>query len=186
MSDLIEPKLIPDGAVYGVRQYSYTVDGRDGMDYIAALAAASFKDSVAIEAAASSYAAVIRQRQKKVSDLGYALAQINWCMATMDPKSNDPDKKSSANVDLPKAVSLLNQYGISISVTDGNKLTYRNASTAQNNIQYALDVENNNLQQDTVSLQSMITKRDNSYSTAARIVKKADNAASKTISNIGS
>ena len=186
MSDLIVPNLIPDNTVYGVKQYSYTVAGDPGMDYVAALTVATFKDSVAIEAAASSYAAVIRQRQKKVSDLGYALAQINWCMATMDPKSNDPDKKSSGNSSLPAVVANLSSYGISVSLTDGNKITYRNASTAQSNIQYALDVENNNLQQDTVSLQSMITKRDNTYSTAAKIVKKADNAASKTISNIGS
>ena len=185
MSDLIEKNMIDGGAVYGVKQYLYTVDGEAGMDYIAALTAASFKESVAIEAATSSYAAAIRQRQKKVTDLGDALAQINWCMATMDPKSNDPDKKSSGNKDLPDAVAKLSQYGISVTVTDGNKLTYRNATTAQNNIQYALDVESNNLQQDTVSLQSLVSKRDNAYSTAAKLVRKADTAASKTISNIG-
>ena len=39
-------------------------------------------------------------------------------------------------------------------------------------------------QQDIVALQSFISKRDNAYSTAAKLVKKANNAASSTIRNI--
>ena len=45
--------------------------------------------------------------------------------------------------------------------------------------------EDNNLQQDLIMLRSYITKRDNAYSTAARIIDKFNNAASNTIGNIG-
>lgn len=183
MSDLIVQNEVAGGAVYGVKQYSYTVAGDSGKDFIAALTAATFKEATAIEATASAYGETIRQRQTKVSDLGQALAEVNYAMATMDPKSNDPDKTGS-NSDLPAAAALLAKYGISLG-NSGSSITYRNATTAQNNIQYALDIENNNLQQDLVSLQSMISKRDNAYSTAAKLVKKADNAASRTIGNMG-
>ena len=64
-------------------------------------------------------------------------------------------------------------------------ITYRNATNAQNDIQYALDVEDNELQQDMVSLQSLVSKRDNAFSMASKIIKKSANAASNTISNIG-
>ena len=63
-------------------------------------------------------------------------------------------------------------------------MTRANLMKGQNEIQYAMDVENNNLQQDMVSLQGLISKRDNAFSAASRIVRKADDAASSTIGNI--
>ena len=63
-------------------------------------------------------------------------------------------------------------------------MTRADIMKGQNEIQYAMDTEDNNLQQDTVTLQSLLSKRDSAFSTASRIVKKADNAASATIGNI--
>ena len=40
------------------------------------------------------------------------------------------------------------------------------------------------MQQDVVALQGLISKRDNAYSTASRLVKKADGSASSVINNI--
>ncbi len=191
MSDLIIPNEIPGAAVYGVKQYSYTVDGAAGRDYAAALAAAAFKESVAIENSASAYADVVRQRERKVDDLGTVLAAIAKAIATMNPKSNDPNKRSSEMSELYEAQSLCNKYGINLSfasvhatATGGTaSITYATGSKAQNDVQYALDTENNNLQQDNVSLQSLITKRDNAYSSAAKVVDKACDAATSTIQN---
>jgi hypothetical protein len=55
---------------------------------------------------------------------------------------------------------------------------------SQDDIQYALDVEDNNLQQDMVSLQGLVSKRDSAFSTAARIVSKSLNAGAAAIDNI--
>ena len=185
MADLIVPTEIPNGAVYGVRQMTYAVDGVPGQDYGTALATASLKESVAIESAASAYAEVVRQREKKISDLGDVLAVLAKAIATMDPKSDDTSKKSDADNALVTAKNVCATYGLTLTLTDGNKITYRNAQTAQTNIQYALDKEDNNLQQDIITLRSYISKRDNAYSMAARIVNKANTAASNTIGNIG-
>ena len=56
---LIQPNTIEGGAVYGVPQMSYTVDGVAGKDYSAALAKAAFKQSTAIEAAASASSEIV-------------------------------------------------------------------------------------------------------------------------------
>ena len=185
MANLIEATEITGGAVYGVRQVSYAVDGVTGQNYGRALAAAAFKESVAIEASASAYTEVVRQRQKKVSDLGEVLAVLSKAIATMNPKSNDTGKKSDADNALKTAKSTCALYGLSLTLTDGNKITFKNAQTGQTNIQYALDKEDNNLQQDLITLRSYIAKRDNAYSMAARIVDKSNKAASNTIGNIG-
>ena len=68
-------------------------------------------------------------------------------------------------------------------LTDGNKITRGSVMTAQNNVQYAMDREDNELKQDMVSLNSYITKRDNSYSTASKLTKKYANSAYSTIRN---
>lgn len=186
MAELIIPTEIAGGSVYGVRQMSYTVDGVSGKDYGSAIAAAAFQESVAIEASASAYMEVVRQREKKVSELGDVLAVLAKAIATMDPKSNNTSKKSDADNALITAQSTCAKYGLSLSLTDGNKITFKDAQKAQTNVQYALDKEDNTLQQDLITLRSYITKRDNAYSMAARIIKKANNAASGTIGNIGS
>ncbi|MBR2938865.1 MAG: hypothetical protein IKC15_03265 [Kiritimatiellae bacterium] len=52
-------------------------------------------------------------------------------------------------------------------------------------VQYQIDKEDNLLQQDMVSMQSFVSKRDNAFSTASKIIRKTNNAASATIANIG-
>jgi hypothetical protein len=113
------------------------------------------------------------------------LAVLSKAIATMNPKSNDTGKKSDADNALITAKNTCASYGVTLSLSDGNKITFKNAQTGQTNVQYALDKEDNNLQQDLITLRSYITKRDNAYSTAARIIDKSNNAASNTISNIG-
>lgn len=193
MANLITATEISGGAVYGVGQVSYAVDGVSGKDYADALTAAAFKESVSIEAAASAYAAVVRQRQRKVSDLGVVLADLAYAISTMDPKSNDPNKRSNTCTQVLEAYNLAGKYGITLSlasvgvsngVNTSASITYANATRSQNDVQYALDMEDNNLQQDMISLQSFIAKRDNAFSTAAQIIKKASKAADSTIGNI--
>ncbi len=197
MSDLITATEIAGGAVYGVAQMGYAVNGAPVRDYSEALVAAAFRQSVAIEDATAAYAAVVRQRERKVSDLGNVLAALARALASMDPKSNDPDKVSSLGLYLYEAWKTANKYGIEIKVRTVSlspvsetqpelaAITYRNATTAQNEVQYRIDLEDNDLQQDLVSLQSFISKRDNAFSMASKIVKKSDSAASNTIGNIG-
>lgn len=185
MSNLIVANEIAGASVYGVRQMQYTVNGVSNQDFATALTAAAFKQSVAIEDAAGSFVSVVRKRQQKVNDLGDVLAVLAKAVASMKPKDGQSSDKSDADNALITAAEKADLYGIGIPLTDGNKITRGNALTAQNDIQYALDVEDNNLQQDTVSLQSLLTKRDNAFSNAAKIVKKSLNASAAVIGNIG-
>ena len=193
MSDpLIIPNEIAGGAVYGVAQFEYTVAGASGKDYSAALAAASLQESVAIEDAAAAYTEVVRQREWKIEDLGTVLAALAQAIATMDPKSNDTSKQSDWSAPLYNARDLCSKYGITLTLsavrlengTWQGKITYRDATKVQNDVQYAMDTEDNNLQQDMVSLQGYISKRDNAYSNAAKIVQKAIRTGSGVIRNI--
>ena len=183
MANSIVPSEVTGGSVYGVRQMQYTVDGVPGKDFVDAVTTAAFKQATAIEVAASGYAAVVRARQVKVSELGQVLAYIAKALGSLKSKGgNSGDKATIDNAQWVKSTAA--KYGISLSFTDGNKMTRENVMKAQTNVQYELDKEDNSLQQDIVTLQSYMTKRDNALSNAAKVVKKSNNAAQSTIRNI--
>ena len=182
---LIQTTVIPGGAVYGVQQLSYVVDGEAGKDFGAALATAAFRQTVAIETAAASYSDVVRVRQRKVEDLGKILAILNKAFAQL-PVGKKAESDDTVTIEDGHWVNTTaSGYGLTLVFKEGTSDMRRdNLMRAQNDIQYALDTEDNNLQQDLIGLQSLFSKRDNAYSTASRIVRKADDAASSTIGNI--
>ena len=195
MANLIVAKEIPNASVYGVAQMSYTVDGVSGKDYAAALTAAAFRQATAIEVAASSFMTVVRQRQTKVTELGDVLSTIAMAMASLKTKDvgkNDPSATSwQMDLALGSARTICDNYGLYLNVQtkkvdgwDRYYMTRGDLMTAQNEIQYELDVEDNNLQQDMVSLQGLVSKRDSAFSTATRIVSKSLNAGAAAIDNM--
>lgn len=183
MASLITTETITDNSVYGVRQVQYTVNGNSGKNFMDAVAIAAFRQAAAIETSTSAYAEVVRARQKKIDDLGEALSNIAKAMGEVHKKTKSSDKITIPNAGNVKNIAA--KYGISLSWTDGNKMTLGNLQKAQTNVQYAIDREDNDIQQDIVTLQSYISKRDNAYSNAAKIIKKTNNAATSTINNIG-
>ena len=197
--DLIQANEIAGASVYGVPQVNYTVDGEAGQDYAAALTAAAFREATAIERAASSYMAVVRQRQVKVSELGDVLATLATPVGSLKADKHNgasPDDESATSWQMDRAFeraqSTCTKYNLPLNVkekrdSDGWKryyMTRGDVMTAQNDIQYELDVEDNNLQQDMVSLQGFVSKRDSAFSTASKIITKSHNAADATIGNI--
>ena len=183
MSALIVKEPLADNAVYGVRQVQYTVNGHSGKDFADAVAIAAFKQAAAIETTTSSYTNVVRARQKKIDELGDVLSNIARAMGEVHKKTKSSDKITIPNSGTVKTVAA--RYGIDMTWTDGNKMTLGNLQKAQTNVQYAIDREDNDIQQDIVTLQSYISKRDNAYSNAAKIIKKTNQAATSTIGNIG-
>lgn len=190
MSALITTAEIPGGAVYGVSQKTYVVDGVAGQDFTAALSAAAFREATAIEAATASYADVVRERTRKCEDLGEVLAALAKAVASMPTKSQKSDDKSEQSAEIYNAQAIARQYGFDLPFAKSDEtnktasITRTDAYRLQNDVQYALDTEDNELQQDAVALQSLVSKRDNAFSTAAKLVRKADNAAQSTIGNM--
>ena len=172
MTNLIETHAIEGFKVYGQQMVEYTVDGIAGKDFASATAIAALAESAAIEASASAYANVLRARQKKLSDMGEALSVLTKAIATLPVKNQKSTDKSDADDALYTAKSNLERYGVSLSLTDGNKVTRRDAENARNNAEYSMDVEDNDLQQDMVTLQGLVSKRDNAFSTASKVLKK--------------
>jgi hypothetical protein len=183
MGNLITTEAIPGCKVYGVQQVQYAVGGDSGKDFTTAVACAAFKEAAAIEAVCSGYSEVVKARQKKVEDLGEVLALLARANAQFDSKAESTDKITVDRANWIK--SICSYYEIELK-WDGNQMTYGDMQKSQTEIEYQMDKEDNNLEQDMVSLQSYISKRDNAYTNAAKVVKKTLAAGASTIANIGS
>ena len=185
----IETRKIEGASVYGVEQVSYVVDGVAGRDYSAALAAAGFRQSAAIESHLSAVASAVRMRQAKLSDLNTVLATLDYAMGTLpggddDAARSDLSSEISALLDV---VETARTYGITIRLAgdNGNQIRRDEGQTAQANVKHALDLEGNSLQQDVVTLQNLISKRDSSYQTVFSIVKRSLNAGATAVRGLG-
>jgi hypothetical protein len=94
--------------------------------------------------------------------------------------------KSSAMDSLYTAKEILNKYGVyNLTLVDGNKVQRGTAQNAQEQTEYEMDMENNDLQQDMITVQGLISKRDDSYSTAAKVLKKVNSTGNSIINSIG-
>ena len=181
---LIETNVIPGASVYGVPQVSYTVAGATDKDYSAALTVAAFKQATSIEASSSSYSAIVKARARKIEELGEVMAYLSRAYAQL--RVDGAESGDTVTIDNGSWVNgTALKYGITLVFMPNTAIMTRaNIMTGQNQIQYAIDKEDNNLQQDMVALQGLLSKRDSAFSTASRIVQKADNAASAVIQNI--
>lgn len=189
MRDLpIKPVVNPlaDERVYGVQIKDYEISGVK-TDFSAALALASLQQSEAIESLLPALNKTIEVRQRKVSDLGEALATLTEAIASMDPKDQSTSKLSQIEAaKITRMNEILVQYGYKkIEPQENGQITYADASRSQNDIQQAVDGESNDLQQNMTLLQSYVQKRDNSFDVAHKVLSKANRTASDTISSIG-
>ena len=190
MADFIQANDITGLKVYGQQQVDYTVNGEAGCDFGTAVARASMQRAVSVESATSALADVVRARERKLTEIGEALAYVAAAAANFTSKSKTDDSTSSPG--LATAKDILDRYGIDTSnivVVDLSTLGAGRIGAIQNqyvgklqtNVQYELDKEDNYLQQDMVSVQSYFSKRDQALSMAASLVKKVNNTMSSGI-----
>ncbi len=206
---------ISGASVYGIPQVSYTVDGVSGQDLAMAVAQASLKQAVAFEQECSALTAMVKQRMKKSDDLGQALSTITELKGLFDPDDMDPDDELYHDPDdedlagfhiddkLREIKATLLAYNMekaegykeddddesayfSWDDEDGIYITRADINYLDNDVKYEIDRENNDLQQDLLTVQSMFSKRDNAFSNASQLVDKILSAAQSMIGNMGS
>lgn len=164
--------------VLGTIQNAYTVNGVHGQDFGTAVREAALCRAAALEETLLSYSELIRTRQKKLDELGEALSALNEAFAQKTKKTKTKDKLPVDS----SAVSILRRYGF----TAATKMTYPDIMKLQQNVQFALDQEDNELQQDMTSLQGYVSKRDDTMQMVGKLTKKVGGTRRSGIQYIGS
>ena len=156
-------------SVFGTAQVSYVVEGVHGQSFDYAVAMTGLKRAATIEQAIPAYTAAIRARQTRSIDLGNALADIARALQTVDRDSKDmTNEKVTISMD---AYNLLAKYGC-IDASQTCTIKFFDLQRIQTDVQYKLDVTNNDIQQDMTTLQGYVSKRDSAYSMADKLMKK--------------
>ena len=187
---LIESTAIAGLSVYGVQQKDYTVKGAAHCDYVTAASTAMFQEANAIEAETAAYAAVLEARQKKLDELGVALAEVVEALASMKVKRRKSSDLSAADAALKDVAVILDKYrrdsnsDMRLPVNEDNKVRRDDATKAQSAIQYEIDFETNEMQQDMVTMQSLVSKRDNAFSIASSLIQKINSTSIALIGNL--
>ena len=186
MSNLIETQPISGFKIYGQQMYDYITAATSARDFGTAIAIASLAEASAIEAETAAYGSVVRARQKKLKELSDALAILVQAIGTLKTENPERTDETDAYPALKTASSTLDFYGVYTLPVKDNKVDREHAETARTETEYAMDLENNDLQQDIITLQGLMSKRDNSFSTAAKVLKKVDSTGASIINSIGS
>ena len=187
---LIESKAIEGLSIYGVQQKDYTVKDEANCDYVKAASIAMFQEANAIEAETAAYGAVLEARQKKLDELAEALATITQATASLKTKNPKSSDKCDPDPALKTAAEILDRYrresnaDLKLSVDSKNQATRGDLQTAQSALQYEIDFETNEMQQDMVTMQSLVSKRDNAFSTASSLVQKITSTGAALVGNL--
>lgn len=164
-------------SVYGVQQVQYTVDGSERYDFGRTLAAISLSRAAAIEEQSVALSWLLKLSMKKVEELGNAMAEISRTLSALDPE----DVTMTTKITFPEsAMAILRKYDVP---TNGS--TRGDLTMIQSKLKYAIDKEQNELQQDNISVQNMVSKRDEAYEQASSLMKKVYDDMGEQINKIG-
>jgi len=163
--------------VLGTTQTSYTVNGVHGQDFDTAVYRAALCRCTGIENALASYEGIIRVHQKKLDDLGMCIADINRKIAEKSGK----DLKSDTKINI-SCSSTLRRYGFDAY----SQMEYSDLMKLLQNVQYAMDQEDNKLQQDMNQMQSLVSKRDSAIQMSSKFMKKIAQTRQKGVQYVGS
>ena len=174
MSDFIVAKEI-GLTVFGQAQVDYTANGYGSLDFGMAMVQTGLARASSMENAMREISQAVRVRQTKLSELGNALADITEAIAKKSDSISNKTQISSS------AVKILRRYGFSVSASD----TVGNYQKLQSNVRLSMDKESTSLKEDSSALQTYLSRRDNAYSMASKMLKKAQSTISSGINNIG-
>ena len=168
-------------ALWGIKAYEYKV-GTDQVDFQDLMIAISENRAVAVEGEVTPLTARIRQRNKDLDDLGDLLSGLTAQQASYASDATGSTVSSHALTDKQRETSarLLN-WGISY------EHRYLWKSYTEMFIQKCkskIDSLNNESQTDMTRLQSLVDRRDESYSTATNLMTAVNDTRSNLIRNL--
>ena len=196
-------------SVFGVKQMDFMLADGKKVDFGTVLNDASIKQAMTVEQNANAVAGAVKMRMRKLEDLGKILAVVSEALAKY--KTDTPESTDTVEVKVgtdgengfKEMQAKLKKYGFTMDFGSGTKevkdgckhktvedntvltLQRGTAMKAQSALQQMMDREDNDLQQDKVTLQGFISKTNKSYQAVGDMMSKIGKSSAKVIGNIG-
>jgi hypothetical protein len=166
---------------WGVSFSDYTVNGKS-VDFQDLMIVISEKRAVTVEGEVTPLTTRINQRNKDLDDLGDLLAGLTAQQATYDSEATGGTKSGHALTDKQRATSgRLLGWGIDYS---DRYLWKSYTEMFLQKTKSKIDSLNNQAQTDMTRLQSLVDRRDESYSTASNLMSAISDSRSNLIRNL--
>ncbi len=165
-------------SLWGVKAYEYKIDGAQ-VDFQDLMIKISEKRAVTVEGEVTPLTTRIRTRNKDLEILGKSLSELSAAQATLKSDAGGNDKSSYTFSDDVKArVKELTGYNL-----DNNE-TKKWLEYFVQRVKSKIDGLNNESQTDMSRLQSLVDRRDESYSTATNLMTAVSDTRSNLIRNL--
>lgn len=193
-------------SVYGVPQVAYNMAGATGLDFGSVVAKVTLRQAAIVDAQTSVVTSAVRLRQKQLEAMGNGLAIIDSILTRFKQKDAGSDDKVTLGKaeakQLLDAKNALEKFGYTLDVgytpehteekccasdkdiPESWSITRAVTMRAQSKVQEMIDTEDNNLQQDMISVQGFMQKRDKAFDGATDIVKKYEGTGGNIIKTI--
>lgn len=169
--------------VVGLQQSLYAIDGETGgLDRAVSIVESAAVD--ALERLAQDASVVVRERQKRLDELGRAMAEVakakSWLYA-----QKDTDKRTVYNEGLAYSYNLQELRGYDFGLKSP-AVTRGEIDEVFAKVQHENELMGNRLNQASTALKDYISKRDKIYTQLEKAVGKIHSGVEKTIREMGS
>ena len=165
---------------WGVTFSDYKVDGKQ-VDFQDLMIAISERRAVTVEGEVTPLTTRIKQRNTSLDKLGSALADLTRVQANFASDAAG-DKRSDLEISQTTKDTLSNEIG-NLNF-DNRKMLKREVEEWIQRVKSKIDGLNNKAQTDMTRLQSLVDRRDESYSTASNLMSAVSDTRSNLIRNL--
>ena len=165
-------------ALWGVNAYEYKIDGQQ-VDFQDLMIKVSERRAVTVEGEVAPLTTRIRARNKDLEILGKALSELSAAQATLKSDAGGDDHSTySFSADVRARVKELTGTNL-----DNNE-TKKWIEYFTQRVKSKIDGLNNESQTDMSRLQSLVDRRDESYSTATNLMTAVSDPRATLIRNL--
>jgi len=165
---------------WGVTFSDYKVDGKQ-VDFQDLMIAISERRAVTVEGEVTPLTTRIKQRNTSLDKLGSALADLTRVQANFASDAAG-DKRSDLEISQTTKDTLASEIG-NLNF-DNRKMLKREVEEWIQRVKSKIDGLNNKAQTDMTRLQSLVDRRDESYSTASNLMSAVSDTRSNLIRNL--
>ena len=162
-----------------IRFYDYTFDNAR-MDFQDLMVAVSEKRAVAVEGEVTPMTTRIKQRNSTLDKLGNVLAELTALQAQFDSNASGSTRVGTLTV---TSYNALVDIFHSLDFSDRHMTKYEVEEWIQK-VKSKIDGLNNEAQTDMTRLQSLVDRRDESYSTATNLMTSISDTRGNLIRNL--
>jgi len=165
---------------WGVKFCDYKIDGKT-VDFQDLMVAIAEKRAVTVEGEVTPLTMRVKIRNKSLEDLGSALADLTRIQANFDSDAKGSDRSGLSINDSTYKTLQREIGGLNF---DNYKMLKREVEEWIQRVKSKIDGLNNAAQTDMTRLQSLVDRRDESYSTATNLMSAISDTRSNLIRNL--